>query len=275
MRVPVLAYHAVNIAGNDYANNDHVAFAADLRLIDDLGLRIVPLHWVVDQLLGTADRDLTGCVALSCDDGSDFDYFDLDHPSHGSQRSLHNCMTDFIRERGASAQPDLHLTSFVIASPEARVHLDRNCLAGRGWMSERWWRPALESGRMAIENHSWDHNHAAIPLAGIGGMPRGSFHAVDNRERADAEIVVAARYIDAATDPHRTTLFCYPYSHANDHLRLEYFPQYENVHKMRAAFGDGATPVNMSSERWNLPRYICGWHWKSPEQLRTILREAL
>ena len=275
MRVPVLAYHAVNIAGNDYANNDHVAFAADLRLIDDLRLRIVPLHWVVDQLLGAADRDLTGCVALSCDDGSDFDYFDMDHPSHGPQRSLSNCMADFALERGANAQPDLHLTSFVIASPEARAYLDRNCLAGRGWMSERWWRPALESGRMAIENHSWDHNHAAIPLAGIGGMPRGSFHPVDNRERADAEIVVAARYIDAATAPHRTTLFCYPYSHANDYLRLEYFPQYENVHKMRAAFGDGATPVNMSSERWNLPRYICGWHWKSPEQLRTILREAL
>ena len=52
MRVPVLAYHAVNIAGNDYANNDHVAFAADLRMIDDLGLRVVPLHWVVEHIVG-------------------------------------------------------------------------------------------------------------------------------------------------------------------------------------------------------------------------------
>src|SRR6185312_11590224 len=94
LRVPVLTYHAVNIAGNDYANNDHVAFAADLRLITDLGLRIVPLHWVVDQLLGTADRDLSRCVALSCDDGSDFDFFDLVYPTHGPQRSLFNCMTD-------------------------------------------------------------------------------------------------------------------------------------------------------------------------------------
>ena len=61
-RVPILAYHAINIAGNDYADNDHVAFAADLRLIDDLGLRIVPAHWVVDQLLGTTNRDLSRCV---------------------------------------------------------------------------------------------------------------------------------------------------------------------------------------------------------------------
>jgi hypothetical protein len=271
MRLPVLTYHAVNIAGNDYATNDHVAFAADLRLIDDLGLRIVPLHWAVDQRLGTTSRDLTRCVALTCDDGSDFDYFDLDHPAHGPQRSLFNCMSDFIAERGERAQPDLHLTSFVIASPEAREHIDRNCLVGRGWMSERWWRPALESGRMAIENHSWDHNHAAVTLPGIGGMQRGSFHAVDNRERADAEIAAAARYIDAATTPHRATLFCYPYSHVNDYLRREYFPQCEKKHSMRAAFGDGATPLTLESDRWNLPRYICGWHWKSSEELRAIL----
>ena len=274
MRVPILAYHAVNIAGNDYATNDHVAFAADLRLIDDLGLRVVPVHWVVDQLLGTANRDLTRCVALTCDDGSDFDWFDLDHPTHGPQRSLLNCMADFASEHGAGKQPDLHLTSFVIASPQAREHLDRNCLVGRGWMSERWWRPALDSGRMAIENHSWDHNHAAIALPGVDDMQRGSFHPVDTRERADAEIAVATRYIDSMIAPQRTTLFCYPYSHVNDYLRMQYFPQCENVHGMRAAFGDGATPVDMNSARWNLPRYICGWHWKSPEELRAILREA-
>jgi len=273
MRVPILTYHAVNIAGNDYATNDHVAFAADLHLINDLGLRIVPVHWVVDQLLGAANRDLARCVAITCDDGSDFDYFDLDHPSHGPQRSLFNCMADFIAERGAQAQPDLHLTSFVIASPQAREHLDRNCLVGRSWMSERWWRPALESGRMAIENHSWDHNHAAIALPGIDGMQRGIFHEVDNRERADAEIAVATHYIDAVIAPQRTTLFCYPYSHVNDYLRLEYFPLVENVHGMRAAFGAGAAPLMTNSDRWNLPRYICGWHWKSPEQLRAILDE--
>src|SRR5437868_11553101 len=95
MRIPVLTYHAVNIAGNDYANNDHVAFAADLRLIDDLGLRIVPVHWLVDALLGDTQRALEDCVALTCDDGTDFDFFDLDHPEHGTQRSLYNCMRDF------------------------------------------------------------------------------------------------------------------------------------------------------------------------------------
>ena len=62
-RLPILTYHGVNIAGNAYDGNDHVAFAADLELIHRLGLRIVPVHWVVDQLLGHTDRDLRGCVA--------------------------------------------------------------------------------------------------------------------------------------------------------------------------------------------------------------------
>jgi hypothetical protein len=271
LRVPVLTYHAVNIAGNDYATNDHVAFAADLRLIDDLGLRIVPLHWVVDRVLGDERRALEGCVALTCDDGSDFDFHDLDHPLHGPQRSLFNCMRDFADERGTAAQPDLHLTCFVIASAEARAHLDRNCLAGRGWMSDRWWRPALDSGRIAIENHSWDHNHAAVPQPGIDGMERGTFFPVDNRRRADAEIAAAARSIDALISPHRTSLFCYPYSHVNEYLRGEYFPRFGDAHGMRAAFGDGAVPVTPASDRWNLPRYICGHHWKTPDELRGIL----
>jgi hypothetical protein len=275
MRIPVLTYHAVNISGNDYANNDHVAFAADLRLIDDLGLRIVPLHWVVDQLLGTTARDLSRCVALSCDDGSDLDWFDIDHPTHGPQRSLYNCMADFIAERGVARQPNLHLTSFVIASREAREHIDRECLAGRGWMRDIWWKAAIDSGLMAIQSHSYDHNHAAIPLPGLHGMQRGTFHAVDTRARADAEIAAAAHTIDALIAPHRTDLFCYPFGHVNDYLRHEYFPRYPSVHGMRAAFGDGAMPVTADSDCWNLPRYICGWHWKTSAELRALLQQAL
>ena len=272
MRVPVLAYHAVNIAGNDYAGNDHVAFAADLRLIDDLGLRIVPLQWVVEQVTGAAVRDLDRCVALTCDDGSLFDYEDLEHPTHGLQRSLFNCLRDFIAERGADAQPDLHLTSFVIASPQARAEMDVSCLADRGWMGDDWWRTAAESGLIAIENHSWDHNHPCLPSPGIDGMPRGSFLDVDNFARADAEVAAATRFINERIAPQRTRIFCYPFSHVADYLRDEYLPQFVDAHGMLAAMGDGAVPVTPESNRWDLPRYICGWHWKSPEALREILQ---
>ena len=271
MRVPVLAYHAVNIAGNDYANNDHVAFAADLRLIDDLGLRIVPLQWVVEQVLGTASRDLDRCVALSCDDGSAFDFHDLVHPEHGPQRSLYNVMRDFIAERGANAQPDLHLTAFVIASHEARDAMDKACLVGRGWMSDDWWRQAQQTGLIAIENHSWDHNHPCLDAPGPDGMPRGSFLDVNNRIRAKEEIAAAARFIDARIAPAQTRIFCYPFSHVADYLRTDYFPNCGSEHGMLAAMGDGAEPVTEFSDRWDLPRYICGWHWKSPDVLRGIL----
>lgn len=274
MRIPVLAYHAVNIDGNDYANNDHVAFAADLRLIDQLGLRIVPLQWVVDQLLGRTRRDLSHCVALTCDDGSDFDFHDLDHPVHGPQRSLFNCMSDFAAEHGASAQSDLHLTSFVIASTDARTHIDKGCLADRGWMSDAWWKVAIASGRMAIENHSLDHNHLAVPDEGIDGMPRGAFHEVNSYARADAQIAAAARLIDERIAPTRTRLFCYPYGHVPDYVHDEYLPRFGDEHGMLAALGDGARPVDAQSDRWNLPRYICGWHWKSPDELERILRQG-
>lgn len=274
MRVPVLTYHGVNVAGHDYLGNDHVAFAADLRLINDAGLRIVPLDWVVQQLLGYAERDLSRCVALSCDDGSDYDYFDLDYPPYGKQRSFFNALLDFRREHGFAAQPDLHLTSFVIASPDARREMDQRCLFGRDALRASWWRGAQVSNLMSIENHSWDHNHPELHGNGPDAMPRGSFFEVNNYVRADAEIAVAARYIDTLLAPHRCSLFCYPFSHVNDYLRTDYLPNHQHEHGMLAAFGDGAEPVTPNSNRWHLPRYICGYHWKSPGELSELLRDA-
>src|SRR5260221_14117715 len=102
-------------------------------------------------------------------------------------------------------------------------------------------------------------------------MPRRSFYPVDNRERADAQIAAAARAIDSVIAPRRTSLFCYPYSQVNDYLRSEYLPRFGDIHGMRAAFGEGAAPINMNSDPWNLPRFICGHHWKSPDELRAIL----
>ena len=275
MRVPVLAYHAINISGNDYASNDHVAFAADLRLIDDLGLRIVPLQWVVEQVIGLANRDLSRCVALTCDDGSAFDFIDLEYLEQGLQRSLYNCMRDFVAERGPAAQPDLQLTSFVIASAQARRLMDERCLFSRDWMGDDWWRPAIDSGMFAIENHSWDHNHPCLPAPGFAGMPRGSFLDVNNFARADAEIAAATRFINERIAPQKTRIFCYPFGHVADYLHDEYLPDFADSHGMLAAMGDGAAPVTTDSSRWNLPRYICGWHWKSPEALRGILQASL
>lgn len=274
LRVPVLAYHAVNIAGNDYANNDHVAFAADLRMIDDLGLRIVPLQWLAEHLLGLANRDLSHCVALTCDDGSDFDFFDLEHPRHGLQRSLFNCLNDFRSERGFDKQPDLHLTSFVIASPDARKEMDRQCLVGRDWMTEQWWNAASDSNLMAIECHSWEHNHPAMGATGTAGIVRGTFDVVDTPVRAEHEIAQAVAYLDKRMSPRRISQFAFPFGQSNAFLIDDYLPNRGVQLGLMAAWSTDGRPVAARDNRWNLPRYVCGWHWKSPEELCGILSAA-
>lgn len=274
MRATILTYHALNIAGNDYAGNDHVALAADLEVIHRLGLRVVPLGWIVDSLLGRDDRDLSNAVALTCDDGSDLDYFDIDHPQHGRQRSLFNVLVDFRRRHGVDAQPNLHLTSFVIASPAAREVLDQRCLAGLGWMRDTWWRAALASRLMAIENHSWDHNHAELPHTVQRDQVKGTFRSIDTHADADAEIRQASDWLDGRCPARTTSLFAYPYGESNDYLVREYFPRHAREHRLRAAFGTEPAPVEAGGEIWNLPRYVCGPHWSAPEGLERLLRDA-
>ena len=144
-RFPILTYHGVNIAGNDYASNDHVALASDLETIDRLGWRIVPLpgvvaRWLAGEPQWTGERTL----AITFDDGTDFDWRDLPHPAHGLQRSLYNCLADF---RGAAPRPrDAHATAFVVVSRATREHIDRVGLANQGWWTDSWWAAAAASG---------------------------------------------------------------------------------------------------------------------------------
>jgi hypothetical protein len=271
LRVPVLTYHAANVAGGDYAGNDHVALAADLAMLARDGWRIVPLRWVAEQRLGRAARDLRRCVALSADDGTRLDVDDVDWPGVGPQRGFLGLLHD-----AAAAHPALapHLTSFVIADPAARAVLDRDCLPGLGWMGEAWWATAAASGRIDIGCHSWDHNHAALPAPGAGGMARGDFFQVDDAVRARAQVDRAVEYIDARIAPARCALFAYPYGHAGDYLRGEYLPAHGPRLGLLAAFGVQGEPVHDDSDPWHLPRYVCGWHWKSPGELRALLAEA-
>ena len=75
MSIPVLTYHSLNVWENRYDKNDHLAFASDLRTIDQLGMRIVPLETVVDWHAGRlGDEAVAGAVAMTMDDGSSLDY---------------------------------------------------------------------------------------------------------------------------------------------------------------------------------------------------------
>ena len=272
MKVPVLAYHSMKIHGNAYADNDLVALASDLETIHARGFRIVPLaHLVAEWRRLPSAWDGQRIVALTCDDGGDFDFEDLPHPTAGTQRSVLNILRDFhARHRDASP----HMTSFVIVSPEARRELDRTCMIGRGWWNDTWWREAAASGFMHIANHSWDHNHDALPERFSHGVARGTFRTIDTQPLADAEIRVAQSFLVQQAPNPGNALFAYPYGESSEYLVAEYFPRFAPQLGLTAAFSDGPDFFGADANPWKIPRFVFGRDWKSRAGLEAILAAA-
>ena len=269
-RVPVLTYHAGIITSPDYLGNDHVALAADLEMFDRMGWRVVPASTLIDALIRPGGEDLRRCVVLTCDDGTDLDVRDIDVPGFGVQPSFLS-IVQAARARAATPGSVPHLTSFVIADPVARRTMDRRCLHGLDWIGEDWWAAAQRSGAMEIGCHSWDHNHPVLEDTGPDGMPRGDFLVVDREIRARFEVDQAIAYLNQRIAPATCRYFCYPFGQASDYLRGEYLPRFGPALGIEAAFGVQGEPASADSDRWQVPRYVCGWHWKSPEELARLL----
>lgn len=264
--VPVLTYHGYNIAGNDYSNNDHVALAADLAWLHAHDWSIVSLDDVVGHLFDGRGPELPARpVAISFDDGTDLDWQDVEFGELGRQRGFFGILDDFRREQAVLVP--VHATTFVIASPDARERLAAGALQFGHGMGERWWRAAQTSGLMSIGNHSWDHRHPLIVPEAQGG---GHFFGVDHPEAAEYQVVEAGRYI-AERIGCWPSLFAYPWGQASDFLRQEFFPQQTARHRCRAAFGTEPGLIHSGAERWYLPRFVCGEHWSSPDELAGLL----
>lgn len=272
VRIPVLAWHGMNVEGNDYSDNDHVAFREDLETIQRLGLKIVPLRTIAQALRAGNIEALAGSVGLSFDDGSDFDFHDLPHPSRGVQRGMANILADFRARHGATAQPHLNATCFAIVSPEARRKLDTSCMVGCGWWSDDWWPAAQATGLMDIGNHSWDHNHPMLD-ATVGG-PAGSFQ-VTSFEQARTEIAQASRYLQQRLGRDGGVLFAYPYGDVTEFLAEEYLPKHQHEHSVLAAFTTHPAPITHSTSVWRVPRFVCGLHWNSSSELERLLQPSV
>lgn len=277
----VLAYHSHRVLGADYAHNDHVALAADLQTIHDAGCRIVPLATIVDTLVGddtTLPRaDERPLVAITFDDGPIYDAADFTHPRFGEQVGFVNVLRGFARVNGLDAQPGLHATSFVIASPEARLWMETtydaaHSYVGPGAMTDDWWLPAIATGLLSIANHSWDHLHAGLPSVAHSAQARGDFTRVLSVADADAQIASASAYINKRTQGGRAPFFAYPFGQYNAFLTDTYLPARGRDIGLRAAFTTDARPIAGNESRWCLPRYVCGHDWTSPGTLRSILR---
>jgi peptidoglycan/xylan/chitin deacetylase (PgdA/CDA1 family) len=278
----VLTYHSHHTIAAEYAGNDHVALPLDLAAITRAGYRIVPLATIVDRVLarrgGRAPDDAggPGCVALTFDDGPVYDFEDFRHPVLGWQRGFVPTLQDFMETALGARQPALAATSFVIASPEARqvmqTTFDREyTFLGENAMGDEWWERAAETGLLAIANHSWDHLHPALERVAHSRQVRADFAAVDTVEDADAQILAAARFIALRTNGRAAPHFAYPFGHFNRFLTDLYLPGRGAAAGLRAAFTTQPRAVNASDSVWTLPRYTCGHHWKSPEELLRIL----
>ena len=262
--VPILTYHSNNINGNDYHNNDHVALAADLRLFKEYGIKIISLDQLFDWWQGkTDDSAVENSVVLTCDDGSWFDYFDLEHPVYGLQTSFYN----LLFQHQAETQCDVHLSSFVIVSPNARKTLDKLCLVNQGWWDDSWWQEAQNSGLMKIENHSWNHNHLAFHR---NYEKDNSFREIDGFESCEEQLRQAQNYLQHKIGIN-ARYFAYPYGNYSQYLVNEYLPQNAGSMGLQAAFSTEPKHVDQNAKQWALPRYVCGEDWHSQDQLKSLL----
>ncbi len=275
MKTLVLTYHSHNISAGDYASNDHVAFASDLRTLTRCGARIVPLSEIVRHLeAGLDGPDSSIMAAITFDDGPVFDVADFTHPRLGAQRSFLNIMRDFRSELGEGAQPRLHATSFVIASPGARKAMEKADDCGypylSDWLDDAWWADAVATGLLDVGNHSWDHVHHAPDAIAISADRRDDFELVDNYPDADREIRRATELIESRTGT-RCRYFAFPFGHVNRYLLDDYLPRRRAEHGMEAAFGTGGRAIERTDSIWNIPRLVCGHHWRSPGELEAHL----
>ncbi len=218
----------------------------------------------------TGDQPLIG---LTFDDGPLFDFADFVHPQFGPQRGFLGMLRDFRDEAGAS-QPELHATSFVIASAEARAAMERAEDCGYRTSTVAHGRMVGAGGRnrAALDRKPQrDHVHHAAEATAISRPERDNFSFVDNYIDADREIRRATDFIRArgvASCRH----FAFPFGHTNAYLVDDYLPTRRFEHGMEAAFGVDGRAIESSDSIWNIPRLVCGYHWRSPQELEALLR---
>lgn len=265
----ILTYHSQNVRGHAPADNDHSALREDLECLHAAGFRVVPVGRLLDGLEGEIpQQELDRTVCLTFDDGCDFDVRDLEFPGLGQQRSFLGIMQDFISRHGRQAQLRLHATSFVIASAGARRIIDERSLFGKGWISDDWWATCSTGGLMSIGNHGWDHNHPDLSTEDVNA---GGFASIDTREQCEQQVLHAAGYIMEKSGAW-PELFAYPFGESSRYIREEYFPNHQAKHRCRAALGTDPGLVTSKSDRWNLPRFVCGRDWRSSSQLLELFQ---
>lgn len=275
-QIPVLCYHSLVTNGPSYAENDHVALESDLVTLAKRGYKLLPVEELVNILHGgissPAIRQISNekLVCLTFDDGHDFDFVDCFKAGIGDIKSFHT-----ILRESQSYLPQFSkgykAVSFVIASAEARKILDITCCESKGEWQDSWWRACADEGILGIANHSWDHVHDTLPKVRQTDNKKGSFYEIKTFSDAEAQISDAQEYIDSIVNSQTVPVFAYPYGHVSEYLRDHYLPELGEKIGLKAAFSTAGEPVTTQSRLWSIPRYVCGEHWRSPDEFGRLL----
>jgi hypothetical protein len=269
----ILTFHSQNIAGKSAATNDHVALDETLATLRAAGIPVLRALEVVRRMRLNAFGSLPSRFAcITLDDGTDFDWRDLGHADHGVQPSMYSILRKHsLRFLGPLWFRKIAATTFVIASPEARREISTQAFQNPAMMSEDWWRAAQSSGLMDIGSHGWDHVHPAVSTLTDRPALTEAFHNVATNDEAALQLNRSFEYIHARAGGHSGRLFAYPYGQVSDFLADVYLPRQQETW---AAFTTEPRPLHDDCSLWRMPRYVCGWHWKSSAELARILEDG-
>lgn len=146
-------------------------------------------------------------------------------------------------------------------------------MIGAGWWGHEWWSQAEASGLIAIEPHSWDHNHETLPAAMRIDPVGGRFDHIDSEIEARRQIGDAVAWLDENVGRRRNRLLAWPYGQSSEYLRTEWLPTHAEALGLLGAFGTHPAPLSEASPRWDLPRFVCGRDWRTPAELLALIDE--
>lgn len=200
---------------------------------------------------------------LTFDDCPHWDYHQYSDNIVGDVKSFHQ----IIKESGLFKAHKVSAMSFAIVSESVRTELDRTCIASRGDWSSNWWESAIDEGFIQIGNHSLDHLHPTLNTVYQSNNIKGDFHQIKTYDDANTQIRVSNEELLKLTNNKSSPYFAYPYGHVSDYLKSDYFPYYQHEHQLKAAFSTAGIPATKDSNIWDIPRMVCGEHWKSTDEL--------
>ena len=138
-------------------------------------------------------------------------------------------------------------------------------------MSDDWWAQAQADGLLDIQSHGWDHKHPSQDHSGQDERPHGRFDTVSTYEECELQVRRSALLIAERAQRDSPQLFAYPYGKSSAYIRETYFPENAESLGVEAAFSTTPEHVSRQSDRWALPRYVCGRDWKTSEHFLEVL----